>query len=67
MDGVGKEIVEVRKGFGIGKFGRERRVGAELIHYSSQGFRLDHRKRLEMERPWKVDWKRIRGRKDTWS
>ena len=22
-DGVGKEIVEVRKGFGIGKFGRE--------------------------------------------
>ena len=52
-DNVGKKCGGLER-FGIGKFGRERRVGAKLIHSSSQGFRLDHRKRLEMERPWKV-------------
>ena len=31
-DSVGKEIVEVRKGFGIGKFGREEQVAAISTH-----------------------------------
>ena len=58
--------MEVRKGFWIGRVGRERHVGAGLIHYPSQGFRLGHRERLEVECPWKVNRKVIRGRKDRW-
>ena len=52
-DNAGKEIVEVRKDLDRKVIGKEEQVGAGLIHTSGQGFRPDHRKRLEMVCPWK--------------